>query len=58
MQKIGSKITSLMGLMAVALIVYNAFIIVTALDGIEKISQGKKGLYLTKIKKIVYIYNT
>jgi len=42
MQKFGSKITSLMGLMAVALIVYNAFIIVTALGDTEKISQEKK----------------
>ncbi len=48
-QKFGSKITTLAGMAAVALIIWNAFTLVTAAGDSDKISQGKKGLFWTVI---------
>ena len=46
-QKFGGKITGLIGMIAVVLIIWNAFNITTAAGDSEKISQGKKGLIWT-----------
>ena len=46
-QKFGGKITAMIGMVAVVLIVWNAFNIVTAAGEMEQIEQGKKGILWT-----------
>ena len=46
-QKFGGKITALMGIIAVVLIVWNAFTLTTAAGDADKISQGKRGIMWT-----------
>ena len=46
-QKFGSKITALIGIIAVVLIVWNAFNLVTAAGDTDKITQGKNGIIWT-----------
>ncbi len=46
-QKFGGKITSLIGMIAVVLIVWNAFVLATSAGDTDKVSQGKKGILWT-----------
>jgi len=55
-QKFGGKITGMIGMIAVVLIVWNAFKIVTAAGEEEKISQGKKGIMWTIIGLVLTMF--
>jgi hypothetical protein len=55
-QKFGGKITSLMGMIAVVFLVYNAFLITTAAGDADRISQGKRGIMWTILGLMVAMF--
>jgi len=55
-QKFGGKITGMISMIAVVLIVWNAFALVTAVGDTEKISQAKKGIMWTIIGLAVTMF--
>ena len=55
-QNFGGKITSLVGMIAVVLIVWNSFTLVTAAGDSDKISQGKKGIMWTLLGLAVIMF--
>jgi hypothetical protein len=56
MQKFGGKTASMISMIAVVLIVWNAFNLVTAAGETEKISQAKKGILWTIIGLAVTMF--
>jgi hypothetical protein len=55
-QKFGGKITSMIGIIAVVLIVWNAFNLVTAAGDTDKITQGKNGIIWTIVGLVLTMF--